>query len=377
MFFFINLIISYDYYIKIPKTNLYLQGMKGVSSTLFFGEKNEKFHFNFKSSQESNILMNIYIVNFPNQVIDYVEPSDKIISYTYNGSDNQKFELRILNCINVFNIVTYNNKCMTHDNEKIFFEKCAIENINQAFEFVCANCHQFPEKFEELNSKEYLKYGFYDERVMSTLHKLKAISSDIISCFTFNEVCPLLKHNIDGNECSGFDILINDNKTPKYDSLLNNKPDSNTFKDKVCGFPGFNIQNLIDFNNQNQEIATGEDYFNADNKEIKSKMNEYNKKLAYLKDKLKGKIEQSKIGLDSLKNMKTTFLHPTHLYDSHHRLIRDRFGKLQSLYSGNNIHKNGLDMELNNGENKGLPGNSDCASQNKIKEIGSLLAEHV
>lgn len=313
MLIFFNLILSYKYYIKHPDSKTYLQSIRGVNSSMFFGNKETRNKFRLEFSKESNLHRYIFIDDFSNQVLDYVQPSNKIISFNFTGTENQKFELRLYNCINRFSIAIEQNKCLTYNKATnlISFEQCTFNNKMQIFEFICVNCNINGESINDQNRNSQLKEGFYDEEIMAILHKIENMTQELTDCFVMNSVCgicPNTGYNFLDTPFSQQDLVKMDEVQDKI-ANTNFLEKENLFMDlnDDIGLHHFSsgtnfLNNLL--NNISKENA----------KKLQDAIYKYKKDESEIKSTLRSESSAKKYG-----DLLNRHLHPIHLIDIPHK----------------------------------------------------------
>lgn len=331
MILFLCFVFNYEYYIKIPRTELYLQTSTGPTSPMFLGEKRTRNRFSVEFAKGSDKLRHIHFKDIPNRVLDYVYSSKKIISYPFFGTTNQKFEIRLYNCINRFYIVA-DNKCLTYEKEGgvLTFEKCSHDNQAQCFEFVCANCNKRNEKVEHEDNKEVLMEGFYNEEIMSVLHKIKAMVHEMTDCFVNNDICKDFAREKPEYCVSPFDPMPKQLLDSPYDVLANGKRIYSSLRHDNGNENGLHKQNYeesaTNHNNNNQA-------FNAAGEKLQVAIDAYKQKLIELEKSLK--ITQS--SEDQIKNSVSN-QHPIHLEHSSHSFMNDFLENNKLLDNFNSLH---------------------------------------
>ncbi|EJW03505.1 hypothetical protein EDEG_02161 [Edhazardia aedis USNM 41457] len=184
-----NLIFCHDYYIKLPKEELYLQGIANVNALPYFGPREKRNTFSFQTSASSVFMKNIFVKEAPNQVIDLASENNKIVYYPFYGTKNQDVVFRMENGKNLFRIVM-SEKCLTWhpDFKYVDAQICNKNNNNQRFVIECADCRE--NKFSNTDSFDAPNTdGFYDEKMMAMLEKISAMAKKANECFSNNGTC--------------------------------------------------------------------------------------------------------------------------------------------------------------------------------------------
>lgn len=196
MIFFLALAKCTEYYIKIPKTDLYLQGpVGGINATVFFHDRITRNRYKITLEDDAKLQHSIKVVDVPGHFLDVSNSNKALIYFPLGASAVQTYELRPEKGLYNFRIANKQFCATWNEHKKMLVnELCTQTGINQIFTFICANCYKKANGEIAIGKKAFYDLdrtseGFYDNNVISMLHAIENMSHEFTDCFAANSVC--------------------------------------------------------------------------------------------------------------------------------------------------------------------------------------------